>query len=298
MPRRPKADVDIPVTVNGVTYRVATSTMTAIPATPLFLKHLIDRQISTAMAGEYARLAAKLVRDGKTRPEQLSKPNERTAMNAYWRWIESSYEKRVQAVQIAMAPADLRKAFGWLRVHSISPPFEGKTVPRLTQMPQLYFDAETHAASMEPERYERVPCTSWTLHVPEKETPVHADPCDTCAVYELTPEQLTVIAAAFEDAWGHRDIGRMPPEALLFGTPPMNAERRAQAATETGRVVGLIHPCTLSDHVMAHGGHVADSLPALISRLNDGPADVLVLSRTMIGEERFDAVVQALGEPT
>lgn len=294
MSRRPKNDIDVPITIGDVTFRLATSTMTALPTAPLFLRYLLDGGVSVAMAAEYARLAAKCIREGTTRPEQLLRMNERTAMNRYWKWIETVYAQRVQPVRLAIPDADLRQTLGWLRVHSLVPPYDGKTVPRLTRMPQLHFNTETMAASMEPMRFERQPCAGWTLHVPLREVPVHVDPCDDCAVYDLTPAQVEVIATAFKDAWGHTDLSLVPAESPLFGTQPLTTELRTRAVKTNGRTVGMLHVCDHAEYLITRGAHVATTLPALLSRLDDAPADVLVLSRELIGAERYDAIVQVL----
>lgn len=285
MSRRPAADVAVPLTIDQISFRLATSTLTHLPDAAAFIQAQLRKGISPPVAAEYARLTAKAMRLGYAAdPSRVISRPERTAVNAYWAWTEGAYHARVTPVLRAFAQHDIRKSLPWLRVGSVVPPRLGKQIPRLTQVAQLKLDEETKEASMTPAQYgwvdaERV----WTLHLPPAACPAHQDPCLTCVPVVLTMEQLEVVAAAFEKAWGHRDLHRVPAECPLFGTPPLEggpAERKAQSL---GRVAALIPESALAGAVRQLRGHVTEDVESFRARLADKDTDVIVISKAVAG---------------
>jgi len=119
---------------------------------------------------------------------------------------------------------------------------------------------------------------------------VHTDPCLDCAPLELTPELLEVIAKGFEDAYGHRDLARVPAECFLFGQPPRNSARTPDEATAAGRVVALLPRGVLADNITHLRGYVTQQDDAFRSRLAEGQVDVVVISRELAGK-RFASLL-------
>ncbi len=295
MGRRPASDIAIPIQVSGVSFRVASSTLKHLPATPIFLQHLLGRGVSAAVAGEYTRVVAKMIRDGLINaPDRVTRLNERTAAKAYWAWIESSYDARVQPVLRAFSDDYVRKGIKWLRVHSLVGPAHGKRIPRIVKMAQLHLDGSTMSAVMTPAEVAWVETSAVTLHVPTKPVPAHSDPCADCIPFELEPEQVEVLAAAFERTWGHRDVSRVPADALLFGTPPLEGGSAVQVDTSpVERIVGLAPAGQVSDALTQLGGSVARTPEAFRARLAEG-VDIVFVSRSAAGDELFERVLAAL----
>lgn len=275
-------------------FRLATSTVTAFPEAQVFIEHLLDRGISEHVAAEYARLVAKLVREGRAAtPEFVTQRNARTAINAYWEWIEAAYTERVRPVIRALVDADVTRGISWLRRSSLVPPREGKTIPRLAAMPQLHLDADTRAAHSTAAEIVWVPSAAWTLHVPRAPLAVHEDPCGNCTPIELDAAKLEVIAQAFEKAWGHRDLAAVPPECLLFGRPPRVQDPPKQDIVPARRILALLPAGALGDAVTQLGGAVVRDVEAFCDRLGDSDNEIVVISRSMAVDHRHE-LLQAL----
>ena len=292
MPRRPANDPTIAVQVEGRTVSLATSTLEHLPNAAAFIAALLRRRLSLPMAREYARLAAKLKREGQINHlALLSRRNERTAANAYWTWIAESYTVRVTPVIRALQQYDVRQRIGFIRRHSLVPPFEGKRVPRLTRWPRLALDGDTRSIAYDPGETTMAPCGSWTLHVPPRALPAHSDPCMDCTVIELTEAQLYVIAEAFKSAWGHCDLNRVPPECPLFGQPPPEGDVPVVDAEGVGRTVALMPTSALSNAIENVGGSVTPQVETFLARLEG--ADSVLISKKLVAERR-DEVVAAV----
>ena len=290
MSRRPAADVAVPITIDQISFRLATSTLTHLPDAVAFIRAQLHKGISGPVAAEYARLTAKAMRLGYAAdPARIISRPERTAVNAYWAWAEHAYHERVTPVLRTFAQHDIRKSLPWLRVGSVVPPREGKQIPRLMQVAQLQLDEETRDAVMTPAQYGWVDAErEWTLHLPHVACPAHQDPCSTCVPVVLTAEQVEVIAAAFEKAWGHRDLTRVPADCLLFGTPPLEggpAEHKSQAL---GRIAALIPESALAGTVRQLRGQVTEDVEAFKARLADQNTDVIVISKALAGARLAD----------
>jgi len=286
MSRRPASDVVVPYVIAGTTFKIATSTLNAFPGAPAFIKTQLAKGVSGHVAGEYARLIAKVIREGRVgNPELIAERSQRTAINAYWAWVEAAYYVRVQPVIRAFAHSDVREGVEWLRVGSLVPPTPGKKIPRLTKMPTITLDSNTQAAASTAAEFGWFETNAWTLHVPRSaKVPMHTDPCIDCTPIELTPELLEVIAKAFEDAWGHRDLQRVPAECFLFGQPPRSGSRATTQAVSVGKIVALLPPSVLADNVTQLRGYVTEQEDAFRSRLTEGEVDVLVISREAAGK--------------
>lgn len=294
MGRRPASDVALVIRVDDVSFRLASSTLKYLPDTPQFLRHLLERNVSAAVAGEYARLVAKLIRDGlATEPNRVTRLNERTAIKAYWAWVNGAYDDRVRPVLRALVDDHVRKGIKWLRVHSLVGAAPGKRIPRVVRMPQLRLDGTARTSVLTPAEMAWVETSAVTLHVPTKPVVAHTDPCPDCIAFELQPEQIEVIAAAFEQAWGHRDVSLVPADAPLFGTPPTDDTPTVRSVEQSGRVVALLPPGLLSDAVTQLRGSVARTPEAFQARLAEG-TDVVMVDRQAIGDEVFERVLTAL----
>lgn len=291
MGRRPASDPSIPHLIQGIPVGIPRSVLDVLPDAAQFAAALLARQVSASMAREYLRLTAKLRREGRLgTPELLVQRTERTAANAYWRWIEDSYAGRTIPVIRAFADEDVRRAITWLRVHSLSPPFEGKTVRRVTRLPTALLnpalrDEPGGGVRALPIESALFPCDAWTLHVPRSPVAAHRDPCDDCIVVELDAAKLEVLARAFESAWGHRDLTRVPPECYLFGQPPRETKLAAQDPEATGRVVALMPNGALAAALEAFGGSVTQQTTAFTDRVREPVPDVIVISRKAAGAE-------------
>jgi hypothetical protein len=277
MGRRPKSDAAVQYRIGDAVVTVATSTTQYLNAKG-FIASLMARGVSPATAALYARTAARSISKGRAaQPTTIANVAELTSVRAYWRWISESYEARVRPVRrVLLLDA---KQVGRLRCHAIVPPSPNKFVPRLLAYASVRLDAATKTATPIPARFDWVPTDRWTLHVPAKDVPSHQDPCIECTCLELTTEQLEVLAAAFEDAWGHRDIGRMPPEALLFGALPPDHNVPARTTSKAMSVVALTVPSPLSDALVPLQGSVTADVNAFRQRLAERRVDHVVISR-------------------
>ncbi len=299
MGRRPKDDPTLPCVIQGIPVGIPRSTAEMLPDAVQFIDALLTRKVSVPMATEYARLAAKLRREGRLgTPELLVQRNERTAANAYWRWVEGSYAGRTIPVIRAFADEDVRRGIGWLRVHSLVPPFEGKAVRRVTRLPTAMLNAELRedpsgGVLAVPRETALFPCATWTLHVPRSPVAAHKDPCDDCIVIELDAAKLDVLAQGFEAAWGHRDLQRVPPECYLFGQPPRETKLAVQDPESTGRVVALVPNGALASALEAFGSSVTPQAVSFSARVREPVPDVVVISRKAAGAE-LESVLAAV----
>jgi hypothetical protein len=280
------------ITVSDCTFTFRASMLAGFPEARAFLEQLLARGgISPPVAGQYVKLVARLRKQGRLdQPDLITHNTERTAANAYHRWQAEAYHARVQPVIRAFAHDDVRAGVQWLRVGSVSPPFEGKIVPRLTSMGEIRLDPETRTASATPATIGWFPCDTWTLHVPRAECAAHQDPCINCTPIELDVAKLEVIAQAFESAWGHRNLPIVPAECFLFGEPPRDWKPEdATAPAAAGRIVALIPRGALASSISQLRGAVTDDLTSFDARLKEG-ADVLVISRAVLGDASFDDI--------
>lgn len=290
MSRRPKNDPTVTLVIRDIPIKLGQSTVNAFPQVKGFLAAQLDRGVAAAIATEYARLTAKAMREGRVgTPKALTSRSAQTAVNAYWRWVETSYAARIAPVLRALTVQvpGLREVIGAIRRGSLVPPPVApavKLIPQPGWIQTAALNADTMSVELDaPPRTQWVPCNDWTLHVPrDPRTPVHVDPCETCNTIGLSDTQLDVIATAFESAWGHRNLFDVPAECPLFGQPPISDATAAAGNTKTvGRVVALIQPCALSDTVQAMHGSVSRDATVFRARVREGdPPDVIVVSRT------------------
>lgn len=224
-----------PVTLNiaGSPFTFRQRVVADLPDAPQFLEGLLARQtISPPVAAHYVKIVSRLKRQGKLADlGVITHTVERTAANAYVRWRAESYELRIAPVARLLARHLKNKSsIRNVRVHGFVPPSGmtgvGKKIPRVTAPPPVSLDSirDQIGKYVEPAPLQLhitwVESTAWTLHVPEKPCAVHTDPCESCVAIELNDEELAVIAVAFEQAWGHREFWKLPPDAYLFGEPP------------------------------------------------------------------------------
>ncbi len=294
MGRRPKADADVHLMVGDTAVTVATSTVQTINA-KAFILALIERRVSPAIAGLYARTAARSIRAGRAmEPDLITNVAERTSVRAYWRWATESYARRVAPVRRKLQIDGIQVAR--LRCGSLVPPGPEKRVPRVVEQAQVRLDPQTRTSQFIPPRFDWVRCDSWTLHIPASDVPVHQDPCAECLMYELTAEQVEVVAAAFEDAWGHRDLAKMPPEALLFGPQPPDGTGHKNSR-HVGTIVGLVSPDSpVRDALVPLRALVAEDRNSFMARASERHLSYLVLERSA-DSALFLRVLEALGIP-
>jgi len=301
MGRRPASDVLVPTKVGDAVIMLATSTLTTLPDAVAFVSHLREQNHVVATAIRYANAVANAKRIGVwMTPEIIASQLTRTAVNSYWRWIEGHYETRVAPVLRALVDSALRDGVGRLRISSLVGPFAGKTIP-VKGAPHAQENPDGSIAWHLPPRVDVrwLPCERWTLHVPLAGAPVHKDPCIDCAVIELTPAQLKIVADAYYKAWGPRDPSTLPPECLLFGQPPpTSVYAPAPPTTPVGRVVALLPDGPVCEAIERLRGTVASQVNAFIDRVSSNPPDVIVISRAVAGDRLRDvvgAVIDAWG---
>lgn len=256
--------------VNGVRLPFLARTLAGFPEAERFAVWLhAHRKCSLATIHLYVKLAAKLKREGQIRePSDLVIPNQRTVATAYADWLREAFDEQVNSVCLAVAPdhPGLREKLPRTRVHSLVPPFEGKQVwkqvlynpsdapfpPRPEAPPEDHATYQARKAKWETQpAHAWMACSKWTLHVPrEEETPPHDEAtCTTCDVIELDDRQLEAVAAAFERAWGHRELTKVAPEQPLFGALPDAGPDAARAAVVVppGRPVAAGTVCRTLD---------------------------------------------------
>ena len=211
---------------------------------------------------------------------------ERTAARAYWKWIRETYDTRVSPVLRAFSKTDVTKGIRWLRRSSLVPPYPTKVLyrrllpvpPKIGEQPRIQ---RTIAEDPCPDK--------WTLHVPTREGPAHADPCPNCTYVEVSPEQLDVIAKAFERAWGHRQLDGVPADAFLFGQPPIELERIRAGATK--KIVGLVkdNHSACAGAIESIGGSTTAQLDVFETRLKD--ANIVLIDFAAVTPEQIDHVL-------
>lgn len=289
----PRQAVPVVLSVRGTPFTFTAYALTGFAEAAPFIEYLTDRGgVSHATMTEYVRQVARLKREGRLGdPARWRHRVETTAANAYWQWVGDNYEARVQPVIKAIPAVDMRRAVRWLRRGALVPPYPGKMVPRVVAMPKAILDTQTREAVTVPAATAFTPCDTWTLHVPADQREPHTDPCATCTVLDLTPVQVETIAAAFERAWGHRDLQRVPAEYPLFGEPP-RSDRVQPDTPPVGRVVALCEPGAVADSLRALGAVVTGDVDAFLARQSEG-FDAVHVSRRAAGA-RWAEVLAAL----
>jgi hypothetical protein len=291
------------VVAHGQTYTFPPRTIDDFSDAAGFLTGLLDRgRVASHVAKTYVQTVARLRRAGRLADLSLLHNRiERTAANAYLRWYAEAYAARVAPVVHAFASKLPNKnAVRWLRVHALVPPFEGKTTAVRTPAPPDPAAWEKVRAGVVMPAQEMVvtlrPSHAYTLHVPAKLGAAHVDPCDTCHTIELTAADLEVLAVAFESAWGHRDINKVPRDAYLFGEPP--PEAASEVVKDKGeKIAALAMSGVTGDELARIGAAVARDVEGFVARLMEG-ADGVYLSKSACGVQLvnvLDAVAAAWG---
>lgn len=265
----------ITFTMHGSTFSFTKRALEGFPEAPALLNDLLARgRVSPSNASHYVILAARLRRLGRLNmPEAIVRRVEKTAANAYHRWAAESYGVRIRPVLDALKNDDVRAGVRWLRRGSLVPPLPGKVLRwRLLPVPTKPGEAPQPRQTIAEE-----PCTVWTLHVPRRASiPVHEDPCPDCSIVKLTLEQVEVIATAFQDAWGHRDLNTVPAECFLFGTPPIDGKVDTQLAS-TARVVAVAPDGALAAALDQLGASVSRESLAFIDRVREAGTAAVVI---------------------
>lgn len=286
----------VTITISEKTFAFRASLIASFPEARAFLEALVAREVSPPVAAQYVKLAGRLRKQGRlNQPEAIVHNVERTAANAYHRWRRESYVSNTQALVRAFANEDLRRGIAWLRRSSLVHPYPGKVVRTLASMSQLQLDPETQEAVAVPPTFVEAPCTVWTLHVPRSASPVHVDPCPNCVTIELDDAKLLAVAEAFERAWGHRDLTKVPPECPLFGeSPPVDEDAEHVAAVKPGGKIVALLPAGALAGVLNNLGAVVSERPEVFAARAAEGADVLVVGRNGLGDERFADAVESL----
>lgn len=309
------------VEVGDQSFSFRTRVLEDLPAAAAFLAYLLrDRGVAAHTAAHYVKLVAKLRRQGKLdQPELIAHVTERTAANAYMRWVVEAHTARLAPVRRLFT--NERERLKFLRVHSLVPPYGDKRIP-IVQLPQATeIPADVLASKPDPDnptslvpalpasppRWEEnavvmVPAPNvWTLHIPHGPVEPHTDPCETCTAHILSDRQLSVLGDAFFAAWGHRDINALSPDEYLFGSPPIDNEvSRPLAKTE--RVVALIGDQAITTRdALSRAVHAQTShdVNEFLARLRDGSVAGVYISRETAGERLGDvlgAIWNAWGE--
>ncbi len=282
---------DVTLTVNGAAYTFTKRALEGFPEAHGFLTALLARgKVSPANASYYVRLVARLRRLGRLNvPEAIIHRVEKTAANAYHRWANETYVTRLRPVLDALKSDDVRAGYRWLRRGSLVPAFEGKKIQwRMLPVPPKPGESKPLPAIAEE------PCSVWTLHVPKTaNTPVHTDPCPDCTCVKLTMEQVGVVADAFENAWGHRNLDAVPAECFLFGTPPIDSKLDVQLAP-TARVVAVVPDGALAQALDQLGASVSRESTAFVDRVQAADTATVVIDFRAVDPERIDAVLAAV----
>lgn len=280
--------------IAGNTYTFPPRSLDGFPEAAAFLEYLlVVRRLLPSMGVYYVKLAARLRRLGRLNtPQALVHRVEKTAANAFWRWASDTYDDRVRPVTRVMNDADLLQGVRWLRRSSLVPAFPGKVLRRrLLPVPSRPGEATQPLRTIAEEPYD-----GWTLHVPRHETtPVHEDPCPDCLVYKLTPEQLEIIAVAFERAWGHRNLTAVPPDVFLFGTPPASAAVDARHRLTRG-IVAVLPEGAAAIALDQLGGSVSREILAFTDRLRANPEASTVALDFECVRDHLDAALAAVRE--
>jgi hypothetical protein len=282
------------ITVNDEVFTFTARALEGFHEARSMLAYLLARgSLSRVNAVHYVVLAARLKRLGRiSHPEVLTRRVEATAANAYWRWASETYVTRVRPVLDALKNDDVREGYRWLRRGSLVPAYEGKKI----QWRMLPVPPKPGESKMPPAIAEE-PCSVWTLHVPRKaNVPVHTDPCPDCACVKLTMEQVEVIAAAFENAWGHRNLEAVPPECFLFGVPPIDRKGQTLQMAASARIVALVPDGALSMALdQLEAGVTRDSV-LFVDRVRTGNIAAVVIDFRSVKVDQIDTVLAAVRE--
>jgi hypothetical protein len=334
MGRRPRSDRLIDFQAHGYRFALAQSTIDALPRAADFVTHLLTAgRVTPAIAREYGRLAAKAARAGTIRtPRLIDQRMTSSAVNAYWKWFVPQYDAKIRALIAACvsrndthSAMELRNHGPQLRAGSLVPPAPDKTIPRLDfQATNAAFNAATAeivAAGPPPpgpprwsdvSKYEPVsttispysvwldePCPHWTLHIPPRpDFPVHTDPCKECRCLILDDELLNLVADGYRWAWGERPLASLPPDAFLFGAPPLGGDYVVQMAeTDTaGRVAVLAKPWSpLAQEAERLAGTVTADLAVFCDRLRSSPHDAVIIDLHLATSAVLEAIKEAIG---
>jgi hypothetical protein len=283
----------VTLTVDGEAFTFTKRALEGFPEAPSFLTALLARgKVSPPNAAYYVRLVARLRRQGRLNvPQAIVHRVEKTAANAYWRWCGENYATRLRPVLDALKNDDVRFGYRWLRRGSLVPSYPGKVIQwRMLPVPPKPGESKMLPAIAEE------PCSVWTLHVPRKATtPVHTDPCPDCACVKLTMEQVEVIAAAFENAWGHRNLDDVPAECFLFGTPPIDGKVEAQL-TPTTRIVAIMPDGAHAQALDQIGASVSREFTAFVDRVRATNTVAVAIDFRTVKVDQIDAVMMAVRE--
>lgn len=296
MPRPAPVFEDVQITPT-VTVKLKLSVLRSFPEAPAFIRDQVGSgERSTATALEYARrVAAAAARGHLTRPELCTYSTERTAVNAYWRWVGQRYELRIEKVAQAVRArghGEIRDKADRLTVGCLSPPFMGKQVA-IPNHPNV-------AAQGGPSHTLHDAQGHWTVHVPphDVEPHNHRSICYTCTPYVLENDELEAIAHAFYDAYGpNRDPFTLPIDAPLFGRVPLKGLFSAPTnpVPPFGAVTALVPPHTLLEGYLdrIHATTTAD-VATFIQRIESYGVDVAIVDLRQINDEELESVMQAL----
>lgn len=294
------------LTVRGQVFTFHRAMVESFPEVRAFIEWLLVRDVSPAVAAQYAKLAAKLKRTGRlVDRKQIPHAVDRTAANQYVKWKAEHYSSILGPVARALGSVGIEARLTFLRVHSLVPPFDTKHIPVLA-LPSVDHDV---VAMMPPPRPEDdVPMRStyvlpaptivmqpvpnaWTLHVPKTACAAHQDPCQDCDAIILNDAQLSVIAEAFQRAWGHNELHKLPGEAFLFGEPPPLNDLQA-AARKGDKMVALTGATVTRDELVKLGARTTSEVASFVDRLREG-ADGVYISKAACGTE-LNAVLAAV----
>lgn len=281
-------------TMHGEVFTFTSRALEGFPEAASMLDYLLARgKVSPAYASHYVVLAARLRRLGRLNtPEAIVRRVEKTAANAYWRWATEGYVTRLRPVLAALKSDDVREGYRWLRRGSLVPAYPGKMIQRrLLPVPTKPGEAPQPQRTIAEE-----PCSVWTLHVPRKaNTPVHTDPCPDCTTVKLTMEQVEVIAAAFENAWGHRNLDAVPPECFLFGPPPIDG-RVAASLAPTARIVAAVPDGALAQALDQLGASATRDSTVFVDRVRAAGTAAVVIDFRTVKVDQLDTVIGAVRE--
>jgi len=292
MPNRTYATVDL--TSRGHTYTFTERSLEQFPEAQAFLDGLTAKGTLAAInVLLYVKSVAKLRRQGRLQaPRTIQNRTDRTAANAYWRWVRETYDARVAPVLAAFGSAELRHGIQRVRVSGLVPPSPEKKL----YWPQLHM---THGdGPRQPADYRIETCPDlWTLHVPRDQTvPWHNDPCiDQCTVLKLTTsEQIEAVRLAIERAWGHTELGKLPRDAFLFGQPPL--VEVGIEATETFNVVALARrESRIGGAVETLAGSCTTDVSTFLARTGGGmEVDAVVIDFATAPIDHLDAILDAV----
>lgn len=284
----------------NLTVNLKQAVLECFPDAPAFIRDLVrEKRISVATALEYARRVANVIKhDRLHHPEMCTYSTELTAVNAYWRWVATHYERRLDRVSDVCnqrAHTEVRTHAAFLTTGCLSRPFPGKLIVK----PDPWSFHEKGASGRQV-----VPSQSWTLHIPvlvrneegvgvKRLHPVHGhedplNPCRECMVLELDADELQALAAAFYDAWGKdRDPFLMPIDTPLFGRPPLLGAFKGDAPpAPLGKATALLSTHTAFESIlMRMKVDVTPNANVFLDRLTTGLLpDLVILDRRVLDD--------------